>query len=392
MKNDFLSKYFEYATSITDASPEFHTYLALGTYGAVLGRARYIFFGEQKIFPNIWLIILAPSSFYHKSTALGISSRCIYNVNPTLILPAEFSHEKIIEMLQNNPQCTLYYDEFKTLLGLLDKDYMQSTKAFLTHMFDCPDNYDRATKSGSFSIQKPCISVLTATTADWFVNSIKTGDIEGGFLGRFIFVYARRKLRDDAFPPKADFNKRNTLYRMLQEVYEAVKNLETEMELSDEAKKYYSKWYGSFVSRFSQAPATYRTMLARLNIYCLKFAIILESCRSINNLTISEDTIKEACRITDFLFKNINELCGTELVFTKYEKQERHVINILKERKEISRSELLRTSHLSSFEFNRIMQTLIDKELIDFAEKKVEDSQRKSTVVIWAEDENGLKL
>jgi len=284
-------------------------------------------------------------------------------------------------MLQDNPQCTLYYDEFKTLLGLLDKDYMQSTKAFLTHLFDCPDNYERATKSGSYNIQKPCLSLLTATTADWFVNSIKTGDIEGGFLGRFLFVYARKKMRDDAFPPKADFNKRHNLYQMLQDVYELVKNVETEMELSDEAKKYYSKWYKSFVYEFSQTPPTYRTMMARLNIYCLKFAIILESCQNINNLTISEDTIKEACRTTDFLFKNISELCGTELAFTKYEKQERSILNILKERKEITRTELLRISHLDSKTFSNIIQTLVEKHYIELQTKKIVGADRPIMVI-----------
>jgi len=385
---DILTKYIEFAFEITDAPVEFSNYLSLATVGIVLGRSRYIQFGDSQIFPNIWLIILAPSSFFRKSTVLTISSRCIYNTEPTLIYPTEFSHEKILEVLQENPQGVFYYYEFKTLQGMLSRDYMQGTKALLTELFDNPDTYNRITKGGSINIENPCISLLSATTADWFLSSIKSGDIEGGYLGRFIYVFSKNKVRDDAFPKEVNKNKRTELYSMLAKLREATKNQEFGMTLTDEAKDCYQKWYKKFISTFNKINPMYRTMFVRLNIYCLKFAIIIESCKNIENLTISKETIKDACQRTDWLFNNIKELCESELALNSYSRQENTIIKILKEKKEISRSELLRLTHLHSQDFNRVITTLLEKEFIKIEYRKSENSQKLTNFIIWIGNNN----
>ncbi|MEW6557737.1 MAG: DUF3987 domain-containing protein [Elusimicrobiota bacterium] len=384
----FLDRYRKYAFSITDAPDVFSEFLSIATAGIIIGRARFLQFGNNELYPNFWMLILAPSSFYHKSTALNISAKCIYVVKPLYIYPTEFSHEKILEVIQANPQGVFYYYEFKTLMGILSKDYMQGTKAFLTEMFDNPDMYSRQTKGGNICIENPCVSMLSATTSDWFVNSIKSGDLEGGFLGRFLYVNSNSKLRNDAIPSRPNKEMRIGVYSALTELMEKLVDQKAEMYLSQGALKSYKIWYTKFVTRVDKIPFVFRPLFARLNIYCLKIAMVLETCETLK-LEISEETMKESCRLTDFLYHLTMQLCETDIAFSKSESNEKKLLKILNsstlQPKEMNRTQLLRASHMSSFEFNSTVQTLVDKEQVKTYFEKKPGSDKSMQIIALLE-------
>ena len=384
----FLERYQKYAFSITDAPESFSEFLAIATAGIIIGRSRFLQFGNNELYPNFWMIILAPSSFYHKSTALSISAKCVFVVKPLCVYPTEFSHERILEVIQANPHGVFYYYEFKTLMGILSRDYMQGTKAFLTEMFDNPDIYTRTTKSGNICIENPCVSLLSATTSDWFVSSIKSGDLEGGFLGRFLYINSNTKIRNDAIPSKPNKEMRNGVYSALTELMEKTKDQKAEMELSKEAMKLYRLWYTKFVSKVGRISFVFRPLFSRLNIYCLKIAIIIETCKTLK-LEISEETMGIAIQMTDFLYRSTIQLCESDIAFSKSESNEKKIIRTLKsstlQPKEMTKSQLLRASHLSSFEFNNTLQTLVDKELIKTYFEKVTGADKPVQVIALLE-------
>lgn len=378
---DFVSKYVEYASGVTDSPLDFHQLLAIATVGSVLGRSRYIQFGEFRIYPNFWMIILAPTAFYRKSTALMIAQRILSSCRPGTIYPTEFSHEKIQAILQQNPQGTFYYYEFRTLMGLLSRDYMAGTKSMLTELFDNPDTYSRSTLGSNICITDPCISLISATTCDWFLSSIRQGDIEGGFLNRFAYVFSDHKLKDQAIPPHADPVKRATVYKMLAETYEYNKNLDWEMELTEDSRKMYEHFYSKFINMFEDINPQYRNLFVRLNIYCLKIAIILQVCYKGDESHIHSYAMKEAIQITSYLTNSLKVLCEGEMSFSLYDKQEKQVTRVLREKKELTRTELLKYSHLDSRTFNNVFQTLTEKGMIEVEEKRIGDSPKITTFI-----------
>ncbi|MFA5780353.1 MAG: DUF3987 domain-containing protein [Elusimicrobiota bacterium] len=383
----FLSSYQKYAVSITDAPEIFSEFLAMATAGVIISRSRYLQFGNDELFPNVWILILAPSSFYRKSTALNISSKCIHVVKPLCIYPSEFSHEKILEVIQANPQGVFYYYEFKTLMGILNRDYMQGTKAFLTEIFDNPGTYTRSTKKGgNLCIENPCVSLLSATTSDWFINSIKSGDLEGGFLGRFLFVNADTKIRNDAIPLKLNKDIRAGVYSALSELMEKTKDQKGEMDMSKEAERLYHDWYYKFITKIEEISFVFRPIFARMNIYCLKIAMIIETCNTLK-LEISAETMESAIQKVDSLFDSTLELCETDIAFSRSETSEKKILKILKystlQPKEMTRTQLLRSSHLSSREFSDVIQTLVDKELVKtYFEKKAGVDKRVQIIIL----------
>src|SRR3990167_5799800 len=199
---NFVEAYVQYAEQFTDSPPILHHRVALSVLSTVINRNVWLSQGHKKIYPNLWMLIIAPSSFYRKSYTLSIGEDLVREIDTSLVLPREFSHEKLIESLQEQPHGMLIFYEFKTFMGLMERDYMSGTKSLITELYDCPLLYDRKTiKGGTTSIREPFLNILAASTMDWFVSSIKDDDMAGGFLPRFLIVTAPKKDKILPFQP-----------------------------------------------------------------------------------------------------------------------------------------------------------------------------------------------
>jgi len=361
---DFLQLYLEYAREITDAPLIFHQFVALSIVSAALGNKVFLKSGDIDIYPNLWIILIAPSSCFRKSTAIGIGARVLRRVNEDLIYPTEFTQEKILEIIERQPEGIFIHYEFMTLSGLLSKDYNAGLKAFLTEMYDCPLHYARKTVSRSYEIRNPCISILSATTQEWFLERAKEGDLLGGFLPRFIFVPASSKEKSLAFPPPADMSKRNNLVRTLKEISE----LKGKIEFSPEAKRLHREWFVRYEAKMDSG--LLNGFYSRLETYALKFAILLEIIKN-RSFTIGEKTVKEACQLVNFLTESLRKLADNDFTFTGFQRDKKKVERLIKSAgsQGIVRRDLLKKSKVSADYLNKIVETLKEEETIN--EEKV---------------------
>ena len=158
----FIRDYVDFASGLTDAPKVFHLFCGLSLLGSALGRRAWVpGFGGQNLFPNLWLTILAPSSRYRKSTAVGIAENLLRQAGINT-LPQEFSRESLISMLQQEPHSTFIWSEFGSALGLLEKEYMAGTKDLLADLYDCPEQYRRILSQQTLEVRNPYISILAA--------------------------------------------------------------------------------------------------------------------------------------------------------------------------------------------------------------------------------------
>lgn len=370
---DFLKAYTEYASSVTDAPVEFHDFVGLGILSTALGNRVCFEYGDFTIYPNVWIILLAPSSAFRKTTALRIGKRLLGQVCSDTLLPNEFSQEKLLEILDKQPQGVLVYYEFMSLTGLLQKDYMAGTKAFLTEIYDCPRRYIRKTKGAEVDIDNPVINILAATTTEWFLERAKVGDMYGGFLPRFMYVPVTIKVKTISFPKAADANKRNTLVRILGEIRRGVRGT---MEFSEAALQYYDKWYKGFEARTIGANSM-SAFQSRLTVYCLKIACLYEMSTT-RNLIVGVESMERACKTINWLSKQLQSL-AEEFTFTRFATDKKKLLRIIKEDSGISRSKLLRQVGLESKYMGQILATLKQEERIEERNEKEEGKQRKST-------------
>ena len=109
---DFVNDYMEYASTLTDAPDEFHNFMALGILSTVIGNQAYIPFGTNRIYPNLWIILLAQSSFFRKSTSLTLGTRLLRDMHKGgLILPDEFSREQLVQNLAKQSRGLFVWSE-----------------------------------------------------------------------------------------------------------------------------------------------------------------------------------------------------------------------------------------------------------------------------------------
>ena len=76
-RGGLLQQYAEVYGPTTDAPQQFHTFVCLATMAAAVARNVWIQDGAQQLFLNLFVLLLAPSSLYRKSTCVGHGTELI---------------------------------------------------------------------------------------------------------------------------------------------------------------------------------------------------------------------------------------------------------------------------------------------------------------------------
>jgi len=365
-RSNFIERYTSWAESFTDAPPQFHRFVAYWVLSTLLGRRVYMHLGDEWLFPNLWLVILAPSSFYRKSTALSIGSRMATSVNKELLLPSEWSQECFITLMSQQSHGAMICYEFRGLLAQLQKDYNFGAQSLLTELYDCPPEYVRkkgTTEVKEFRIEKPYLTILGASTLEWLINSVQSGDIAGGFLARFLFVSADHKDKVLAIQPPAPENERLIVRTALEAALEA----EGEMHYSAEAEQYYREWYARFVDEAEKAPEGVRAFFPRLTAYAHKFAM-LEAVLGGHHPEISKEDCRRACMMADNFAAEIRKLGAESLGKSKFDSYRLRIMRAINKTPGIDHGRLLRNIGLPAKVFKDVVDTLKQTGELDIRE------------------------
>lgn len=354
----FRAQYKDYVIPMSDAPLVFHEFVALSIIGAALGNRVYYPFQDKKLYPNLWLCLVAPSSIFRKSTCLDFGVNILRMAKPEVLLAPSFSAESLWDILEERPQGIFVYSEFNELTGLLRRDYASGARPFLAKLYDCPlVPPTRKLRGREWTIVNPVVSMLSATTTNWWTTT--RADLEGGFLCRWLFIPARTKRSPLAWPESADLKKQNALVKELQRFGK----LRGEVVFTDAARKEYDKWlikfegtdFGSGGGDGSLLP-----FISRYETTALKLAIILEVASS-GGVLVSETSIKEACNLINWITRELAILAGQEWAFSPWERDRNRVSKVVRLGGEagISRGKLIEKTHIRSGYLNEIIENLI---------------------------------
>jgi hypothetical protein len=197
--DSMLGGYVEYARQITDAPLAFHVGGGLAMMAGAIGSNIYWRGGgHREQWPNLFLLLLAPSGIFRKSTSVDLPTNLLAAACSGSILDREFSPEQFIRNLAEQPTSLLKESEFSSLLERMKSSYMQGMKQRLTDLYDCQDSYDRVIRGANgtgerIRIVRPSLSILAASTLDWLVESLTETDMRSGFMPRFLFIAPSEK-------------------------------------------------------------------------------------------------------------------------------------------------------------------------------------------------------
>lgn len=211
---NWLAQYLEWAGATGNQTPlVFHQAAGLWLLATAVGRRLY---GEApwgvKLYPNLYLMLIAGTTFYRKSTAYKLAEGVARSAIPHMLMPTPGSPERFQEALAGRmpgnydklareqqerltkaqpfaAQRGLLKDEVAGLFGAINrKDYMVGMKDLLMELYDCPDYVDKDTQTGLNIVQNAALSILGVTTPASLSSAVSGGDWDNGLLIRFALL------------------------------------------------------------------------------------------------------------------------------------------------------------------------------------------------------------
>lgn len=179
----FLRSYVDYCKDTTDAPHIFHLGVGLSILAAALGNnVKIPSWADQMIYPNLWIVLIAPSGFMRKSASIRMGQKLLRHAVGKAVLPDDWTPEKLAHILQDNPAGLLTISEFTRILAILERDYNLGSKEMLCELYDSPEEWTlQRQSSGNVTIKDASVSLLGATTLDWLEERVKAKDLRGAF-------------------------------------------------------------------------------------------------------------------------------------------------------------------------------------------------------------------
>jgi len=208
-KPNWIQSYVKFS-QYQQAPTTFHVWTAMSLIASVLRRNVYLDRGYFKTFPNLYICIVGPTGIT-KSTATNIGvfeflkNKKLKKAIPDLEVligkgTSWYIYDWFSALANKNRDCccTIYADEMKNLMGDLNKSELVT---MLTDLYTCKDETDYYTKTGGrFVFKNVCINVLLCSTPEWLVTGTSLNDIDGGFTGRFTYIYEEEDEKSIPFP------------------------------------------------------------------------------------------------------------------------------------------------------------------------------------------------
>ena len=196
----------------------------------------------------------------------------LYVINATI--------EKYIEIHSQNPNgIGIYSDEFASLLNTLAK-YNKGNGSDISTLLSIWSGkelmYDRKSSSESILLPKPYTPIIGTTQPRIIQELINKENRDNGFMDRVLLAYP-----DNIYAQPIDFKEYSTSAENLWE--EIISTIISERDhhitymLSKEAQQVFSGYSKTLADSInSTSNDYYKALLAKMDIYCLRFALLME--------------------------------------------------------------------------------------------------------------------
>jgi len=164
----------------------------------------------------------------------------------------------------------------------------------LTGIYDVPDSQTRVVqrngKPETITLLKPCLTILGASSPDWFAESFKESQLKGGFFGRFLFCPATEPGEYVGFPGPRRYDIEAGLAGHLQNV----SMMEGEFDTS-QVKDKFGEWDKRTRAELRQnCPPEFAGMRSRSGAMVWKAAMLFHLSGSCEDLVLTEADLDKA--------------------------------------------------------------------------------------------------
>jgi len=299
LEGSWLRHYLSFTKGME--SPEiFHFWVGISLIATALGRNVFLDRGYFKLYPNMFVVLLAESEECAKSTAIKVGVNMILRDDNMESCPMIFAQkatpQALVETLvdetgvpdadrviHKNAEVYVSASELAVFLGKKEKNSELLT--MLTDLYDCPDKWAYKTRfKGWEQVVNVCVNMIAGTTPKWLRETIPRDAVAGGFVSRLVFIYVNHTDRQFAHPEytKAEEELRVKLVHDLS----LIRRIKGPFKWGHGSKEWYADWYKVNAERLRKAPELY---VRRKKDLVLKLAMCVSASKSDDRVLRIED-------------------------------------------------------------------------------------------------------
>jgi len=386
MPPSFIEKYVTWAKSRTDAAPAYHEAGAFVILSAILSGAVELEISFGKVRPNIWFMILGDTTLTRKTTAMEMALDLLNLVYEDALLATDGSVEGIMTALAGRPGRSSIFvrDE---VAGLLDsmkrKDYLSGLVEGFSRWYEGKTDV-RVLKKERIEVRDPRFIMFCGGIKSRIFELLDKDYIINGFIPRFLFVTADADVTAYR-PPTLVTTEQQVVSSDLAEFlsrlhgdYDAsqIMKIGTQeiatpkvwsVHMTQEALERYAEFERqlSVAGTYADEPELYSPTFDRMAKSGLKLSILFAASRqqpSDDGITLELDDILRAIYYIDKWKQHTIDVISNAGKGVSERTLER-ALKLIKNGKN-TRSDVMRSMHLTSREADWIFETLEQRGLI----------------------------
>lgn len=246
---DFLDAYVQYAKE-SEPPVIFHPWIGISMLAGALGRKVCTNLGFETLYPNLYIILLAPSGC-RKGTAINIGRQIMTPIAGIKIGAQATTREMLIKDMAESmvsyedEDGIAFHSSFTQIASELHVFLRKANVELLADLcswYDCESPWENRTKtSGVDTINGICLNILGATAPEYMPSMFPMEAIGGGATARMIFVVAYTLSR--LIPEQVLTKDQIALGQALVNDLEQINMIVGEYTKTREAQDYYNIWY-----------------------------------------------------------------------------------------------------------------------------------------------------
>jgi len=369
---DWLGSYLQ-LTSELEAKEILHLWTGLCVIAASTRRRVWLDMEYGRVYPNLYVIIVAESAKARKSTAMDYGRDILMEAVPEVqimrdsmtsqglikamnkVTKTEDSDGKIVEKKQSD--VAIFADEVANLFSY-ERTRASQMVILLTRTYGCPNLYDHTTVRDSTVRLHNLYPVLLGGT-DPRNLKVLPDDAVGGLTGRLIWIIeSERRTNNPGWPRdrKSVLLKAAMREMLMHDLYH-ISRLQGAMHVNDKGKALYDNWYYNLAKRDARDPES-DAFYHRCHTTALHIAMLFSLAHD-DTLCITEDHIQTAITLVEQQLPEIKRVT-VWAGGSQYEQQRAKIILYMQNNAGAGqRQKLLRHAGVQMDEFDRIIMTLI---------------------------------
>lgn len=254
---------------------------------------------EDKLYPNLYVVLVGPSGRCRKGTAMGLGERLLYDIDVRLAAET-MTREGFIRRLHdaasshtdpdtgeviNHSSMTVFSKELTVFLGYNNPQFLSD----LTDLYDCKNKFEYGTKTEELrdEIYNVWLNLIGATTPSLIQSALPQDAIGTGLTSRMIFVNEFRKAKRVLDPRRTQLE--YELEEGLRRDLEAINFMTGEFRITDEWASKMTRWYDQTDDRPPFESRHFEGYFSRRPTHLRKISMIMSASRGDDGLLTAQD-------------------------------------------------------------------------------------------------------